>query len=254
MNRRAIGTIVALVLAATGTFVLLAYVRTAEDRALAGEQTVEVVMVAKPIAQGTAAKDLVPLVAVRKIAAKMRAAGSITSLDALEGKVASVELVPGEQVLSTRFVDPEVLAADGDIEVPDDVHEVTVSLEPQRALGGQIKAGDKVGVLASFDPFEGRDPPGDDPPVQTPNSTHLILHKVLVTKVTSVSPVTTTDPQPQAAASVTGDLLVTLALQAPAVERVVFAAEHGFVWLTHEHENASESGTRIQTRGTVYLP
>ena len=38
MNRRIIGALVALVLAAMGTFILLAYVRTAEDRALAGEQ------------------------------------------------------------------------------------------------------------------------------------------------------------------------------------------------------------------------
>ena len=253
MNRRAIGTIVALVLAAMGTFVLLAYVRTAEDRALAGEQTIEVLMVAKPIPQGTAASDLGSLVSPRKIAAKMRAEGSITSLDALEGKVASVDLVPGEQVLSTRFADPEALTAEGAIDVPDDVHEVSILLEPQRALGGQVKAGDKVGVLASFDPFEGRDPPGDEPPIRTPNSTHLILNKVLVTKVTSVGPVTSSDPNAQPAPG-TGDLLVTLALEAPALERVVFAAEHGFVWLTNEHEKASETGTRIQTRGTVYQP
>ena len=254
MNRRAIGTLVALVLAAAGTFVLLTYVRTAEDRAMAGEEIVEVLMVAKAVPEGTAAEALRPLVTVEKIAAKMRAADSIANLDALEGKVAAVDLVPGEQVLSTRFVDPEVLAAKGDIEVPDDVHEVTVSLDPQRALGGQIMAGDKVGVLASFDPFEGRDPPGDEPPLKTPNSTHMILHKVLVTKVQGVGPVTSTDPNSQATAGITGNFLITLALEAPAVERVVFAAEHGFVWLTNEHEKASESGTRIQTRGTVYLP
>ena len=59
MNRRLIGLVLAILLAAGGTFVLVSYVRGAEDRALAGEQSVEVLVVDRPIAKGTAAASIV---------------------------------------------------------------------------------------------------------------------------------------------------------------------------------------------------
>ena len=56
----------------------------------------------------------------------------------------------------------------------------------------------------------------------------------------------------KAAGAPTGKLLVTLALDAPSVERVVFAAEHGTVWLSAEPSDAPEDGTKIVERGNVY--
>ena len=80
--------------------------------------------------------------------------------------------------------------------------ESTLALEPQRAVGGVLEAGDLVGVVLSFDPFEitdgGEPAAGDeeigdgeedgtgddaDGPSKTPNMTHLTLHKVQVTSV-----------------------------------------------------------------------
>ena len=254
MNRRLIGTLLALVLAALGTFVLLVYVRSADDRALAGEQIVEVYVVQERIAEGTAADDLEGLVDRAKIPVRLRADNSVEDLAPLSDMVATVDLEPGEQLLSTRFASPDDLEAQGAVEVPEDLLEVTVSLAQERALGGKIKPGDTVGVLASFDPFEGADPPGDDPPPKTPNSTHLILHKVLVSDVSGGTSATQSgDGQTQTNSGATaGNLMVTLALDAPSVERVVFAAEHGFVWLTNDPETAPEGRTQVQTRGTIY--
>ena len=48
-------------------------------------------------------------------------------------------------------------------------------------------------------------------------------------------------------------LLVTLALDTPAVEQVVFAAEFGHIWLTVEDAAASETGGRIVTLNQVYV-
>ena len=56
MNRRTVGIIAAIALAAVGTFVLVAYVRGAEDRAVAGEKMVDVVVASKTIDAGTAAR------------------------------------------------------------------------------------------------------------------------------------------------------------------------------------------------------
>ena len=53
MSRRMFGVIAAVLLGAIGTFVLVAYVRDAEDRAVAGERMVDVVVASSEIKAGT---------------------------------------------------------------------------------------------------------------------------------------------------------------------------------------------------------
>jgi pilus assembly protein CpaB len=258
MGRRIVGVILAVTLAAVGTLVLVLYVRGAEDRALAGEETVEVLVVNQPIARGTAAADIRGMVRTERIPSKVQASGSIANVDdleVLEDQVTTVDLLPGEQVTTARFVDRSDLTR-AQVDVPDGLLEVTISLNPSRAIGGQLEPGSTVAILASFDPFtlEGSVVEGDaevDVEGSTPNTTHVLLHKVLVTNVQySGEPGTTVEDGTSTSPS--GDLLVTLALDAPSVERVVFTAEFGRVWLALEPEDAPEEGTRIQQRGTIY--
>lgn len=254
MNRKFVGIVAAVLLASVGTFTLLAWVKSAEDRALAGERVVNVLVVQEDISEGTRAEDLETRIAVERVSAKVKAAGSVDDVADLEGKVAAVDLVAGEQVLATRFVEPAVLARQTSVEVPDGLQEVTVKLEPQRAVGGNVRPGDTVGLVASFEPFEAVDGSG----TKTPNETHMVMHKILVTRV-QAAPTTATpssdaeeeegdrlDPVPG------GDLLVTFAVDAPSVERIVFAQEFGFVWLTAEPDTATEDGTKIWDRNTIY--
>jgi pilus assembly protein CpaB len=256
MNRRVVGAVAAVVLAAMGTFILLVYVRSAEDRALAGEQVVNVYVVKEAIAQGTAANAIEGRIEVKKVPAKVEAEGSLRSLEDISEKVAAVDLVPGEQLLASRFVNPKALTVQGQVDVPDGLHEVTVALEAQRALGGRVKPGDTVGVVSSFDPFEGNSPDPDTPAIKSPNSTHIILHKVLVTNVQNAGTASVAPPgggeEENASTAPSGNIFVTLAVDAPSVERLIFTQEHGFVWLTSEPEDAPEDGTKIQTRSSVY--
>lgn len=252
MRRRVTGIVASLLLASLGTLLLVAYVQSARNEAVAGERMVDVLVVTDAIEKGTKAVDIEDLVTVRQVPAKVKADGAIDDVDDLnDDLVASVELVPGEQVVSTRFVTRQQ-AARGD--VPEGLQEVTVPLEPARALGGRLTAGDTVGVFLSFDPFEiSRE--GD----KTPNTTHLELHKVLVTGVQvenaqglGADDAGAEDEEGRPSSAPTGTFLVTLAVDAPAAEKVVFAAEHGFVWLSAEPQDADESGTDIVTRGNVY--
>ncbi len=253
MKRKFVGIVAAVLLASVGTFTLLAWVKSAEDRALAGERVVNVLVVQEDIAEGTSAEDLGTRVAVERVSAKVKAAGSVDDVADLEGKVAVVDLVAGEQVLATRFVEPEVLARQTGVEVPDGLQEVTIKLEPQRAVGGNVRPGDTVGLVASFEPFEAVDGSG----TTTPNETHMVMHKVLVTRV-QAAPTTATqapdseeeDDRPDPVPG--GDLLVTLAVDAPSVERIVFAQEFGFIWLTAEPETATEDGTKVWDRSTIF--
>ena len=212
-NKKLNGIIAAAVLAIIGTFLLVGYVSSAEARATKGEKLVPVLVVSEPIDAGTDVDDVEGAVAIQQVPSKVRADGAVDSLDDLDGMVTAVALVPGEQVLADRFVEPAVQARGN---VPDGLYEVTLSLEPQRALGGRIEPGQKVGVVASFD--EGVD-------------TSLLLDGILVTGVQAEEP--PADVEEAEVGSVPeGSLLVTLAVTARDLEQVVGASEHGTVWLS----------------------
>jgi pilus assembly protein CpaB len=277
-----LGAVAAILLAAVGTFVLVAYVRGAEERALEGEQGVSVLVVSEPIEKGTPVSDIADRVTSELVPAKVQTAGTVEDLSALEGTVAAVDLLPGDQIVASRFIAPSAFQAARPVEVPEGLLEVTVSLNPERAFGGQVSPGDTVAVVASFDPFQldGLEPsflePGQDGAALTevsteddertvrssPNTSHILLHKVLVTNVqVEQLPVTPEDqgneegtPTYTPDLAPTGNLLISLALTAPDIERMVFTAEFGNIWLAREPANAAEGNTYIQTRGSVYLP
>jgi pilus assembly protein CpaB len=254
MRRRVTGIVAALVLASLGTMLLVVYVQSARNEAVAGERMVDVLVVSDAIDKGTKVADIGDSVDTKQVPAKVRADGAVTDLGDLDGElVAAVDLVEGEQLVATRFVSRQQ-AARGDL--PEGLQEVTVPLEPARALGGRIAAGDTVGVFLSFDPFDIGN--GGE---KTANSTHLELHKVVVTRVqfddSTSSGIGSSDEDQAAGTEGTADapagtFLVTLAVDGPSAEKVVFAAEHGFVWLSSEPLEADEGGTGIITRGNVY--
>jgi pilus assembly protein CpaB len=254
MKRRVTGIVAALVLASLGTLLLVVYVQSARSEAVAGEQMVDVLVVSDAIEKGTKAADIEDMVDTKQVPANVRAEGAVDDLAELDDEsVAAVDLVPGEQLVDARFVSRQE-AANGDL--AEGLQEVTVPLEPARALGGRITAGDTVGVFLSFDPFD-IGTSGE----KTANSTHLELHKVMVSRVqfdNSASSIGSSDDGSEdegsesTADAPAGTFLVTLAVDAPSAERVIFAAEHGFVWLSNEPLEADEGGTSVVTRGNIY--
>src|SRR5262249_50680540 len=102
-RRRVLGIVVAVALAVVGTLALVAYVNGAEDRALAGERVVDVYVVTQPITAGTASDELTGKVKREQVPAKVQASGAVTKLSDINGSVASVDLVAGEQLLKSRF-------------------------------------------------------------------------------------------------------------------------------------------------------
>lgn len=260
-NKRVRAAIAAVALAAVGATGLVAFVKGAEERALAGEKVVEVLVVKARIGAGTPAEELAASLRRERVPAKTRAEGAVAELAGLEGYVAEVDLLPGEQITTQRFVAAEEFGRTGGrVEVPDGLLEVTVSLAPERAVGGAIRPGSRVAVTASFESLDDGGANAVDgtpaPGAKAPVATHVILHKVLVTNVQSTTSfdvgVGGGDDKGETAPAPSDDLLVTLALDAPSVERVVFAAEHGTLWLAFEPADAAEGGTRVQSRGTVY--
>ncbi|MEQ8841082.1 MAG: hypothetical protein RIB98_08875 [Acidimicrobiales bacterium] len=268
MNKRLIGVAVAALLAALGTVVILRYVNDADERAQADAELVEVFVVEDGVSAGADEAELRSAIGTTEVAASTVVDGVLTDLLQLDGKVAAVDLVPGEQVLLNRLIDEASYNSGRSrlTSVPDGLHEVTVSLEPQRLLGGQVEPGDTVGVLATFDEASingvsseqirvlETSPPAEflaqiellksiGPDVKLVPETHFLLHKVLVTRV-QVEQL----PQEQLDAdgnpidtgilTPTGNLLVTLALETEDVERLVFTAEFGTIWMSYQPESA----------------
>jgi pilus assembly protein CpaB len=239
VRRRLLAATAALLLAATGAVVLLAYVRGADARALAGVRTVDVLVVDQPVPEGTPGEELADLVRTERLPAKAAVPGLVTDLDELAGRVATVDLQPGEQLLAPRFAAPEDLTVPGTVAPPEGAAEVSILLEPQRAVGGRLAAGDTVGVHLSLD-----------------GQTDVVLSRVLVTQVqgapVAVADGEGTDTASSGSAAPSASLMVTLGLRPEAVQAVVFGMEHGTVWLSLEPEGVDTSGTEVLTPANVY--
>ena len=242
MARRFLAALAALLLLAVGSVVLLAYVRGADARALAGVRTVTVLVADQPIPEGTTADQLADLVRTDTVPANTAVDGRVTDLAALAGQVATVDLLPGEQLLARRFARPDDLQHPGTVEVPEGLQEVSILLEPQRAIGGRLAAGDTVGVFVSL---------------TEPTTTHVVLHHVLVTQVQGApAPADPASADPETAsagaAAPSASLMITLAVTAAKAEAVVFGIEHGTVWLSLEPEGAGTSGTDVISPENIY--
>ena len=228
-----------------GSLVLLAYVRGADARALAGARPVEVLVVDLPVPAGTAGDELADFVTTETVPAVAALDGRVTDLADLSGRVATVDLLPGEQLIAGRFARPEDRQAAGTVAVPAGLQEISVLLEPQRAVGGRLAAGDTVGVFVSA-AFEAGP------------TTHAVLHSVLVTQVQGApapaAPGSEGDPETASAGAPapSSSLMVTLAVTAAQAEAVVFGVEHGTLWLSSEPAGAQTSGTEIVGPANIY--
>ncbi len=251
MKTRIIGAVVALILAIIGAFVLVTYVRGADARAAEGAELTEVYVVQETISKGTAGESITEFVEIDTIPERNVAEGHVTDLADLEGLVADADILAGEQLLEARFVDPDELAARGEVPVPAGMQLVSFTLPADRVVGGQVRAGDRIGLVSTVDPDE----VGEEADVVNP-VTHFAFHGVLVTKVQGVVGV---DPETGEALDqgAADSIMVTIALSAPDVERWVWfaegeAAQYAQMWLTLENEATDNSGTRFIDGSTAW--
>lgn len=242
MKRRIIAAVAAILLAAVGAVALFAYVNRADQRAMAGMQTTQVLVVKEPIAKGTPVDQLTPNQVTSKELPKTAVVpGAVTSLNQLNGLVATADLQPGEQVIAPRFAAAETLTNARSAPVPKGLQEIALQLDSQRVLGANLVPGDTVGVFLTV---------GQDPD----RKTHLTAHKVLVSRVQGgLAPVPVEGKSVDQAAPLpeATSVMVTLAVTAAQAEKIVFAAETGNVWLSHEPADADQNGTTIITEGNA---
>ncbi|HEX7834755.1 MAG TPA: RcpC/CpaB family pilus assembly protein [Pseudolysinimonas sp.] len=245
MRIRIIGAVIAVVLAAVGAVALWLYVRDADLRAADGAEFVNVYVVSdEAVPKGTPGEEIGGYVSVERLPKIAVQADRVTSLSDLVGLVATAEILPGEQLVNARFIDPVLLAAHGDVTVPDGMQEVTIALPVEQAGGGVLVAGSTVGVVITA----GINSKNDD------LSTAFALHKVLVTRVQAGNTFATT---PEDTSTPVSTIMVTLALETTDVQRVVWAAElqqdnSAGIWLTLEPDTATEGEQKIIGANNIF--
>jgi pilus assembly protein CpaB len=247
VNRRIGGIIGAIVLALIGAVLVLAYANGADKRAESGTKVVAVYTVRAEIPAGTPSADLGDRVAKADLPKKAIADGAITNLEDVKGLVTGALLVKGEQLVRQRFTTPSAYQSSGSsVAVPAGYLSTTISLAPERAVGGVLSPGTTVAITASF---------AADGTV--PAQSGVILQKVLVTNVQVADPAAaqTTDTTTDASRPGTtpqGSLLVTVALPATDIARLIYATEHGTLWLSADPRTAPDAPGGAVARNGVY--
>ena len=271
MRRRIIALVAALLLAGVGTFVLIGFVQGAEDRATAGQELVTVYIVQSEIPQGTLGADVGAYIAAEQRPLETRPSNAVTDTTSLDGLASNADIFAGEVLVSARWVLPteaEIRREDiplRRVEVPEGHLEIPVRFASEQALGGIIDAGDMVAVVASFDNYE---PPDgdiveiDDELVALPGTTlqganaeqatHIIIHNALIVEVQAeaVPSFGGEDTGSTVLAPSTG-FIITFALEPGDVERLVFSAQYGQLWLAKQTEDDT-GPTSIITLSDVF--
>lgn len=261
----------AILLAAAGTWVLVQYVSNADERALEDQEVVEVLVVDEAIPAGTPVLQAAASMSTKLIPQAVRVPNALDSLDPVRGLVTAVDLLPGEQVVADRFIEEAELVQDfREIELPEGLLELTITLTAERGVGATLVPGDLVAVLSSFDPFtlDAVEPEDEEDlnsflnnegeattiTLRTPNSTAISVHKALVTRVQQ-----RTQSEEEGALAggnqpnISSDLFVSLAVAPGDAEKIVFTAEYGSIWLARESESAiEEDPVLVITRANVY--
>jgi Flp pilus assembly protein CpaB len=231
------------VLAAIGTFVLVTYVRTADVRAAEGAEFVRAYIVEDEVPAGTPATKISQFITIKEIPALAAVDGRVTNLNELSGLQTDVTLVPGEQLLLSRWVDPNEIGARGEVELPAGMQALTIALPVERVVGGTVQAGDTVGVVVASE--------ADTPEGQTVLLTRQAFHRVLVLSVQGGTSVVRGEGDDESGDPVKS-LMITVALTTPGVETLVWGQQWGVVWLTLEPEGADETGGRTVDGSVIY--
>jgi pilus assembly protein CpaB len=207
MNRRRVmGIGCAVVLAGLGAVGVTSWASSTKSAAEDQQSQTAVVIIDKHVPKGANAATIAASSHVGTVQRKNLAGDALTSESEIGTQVASADLYPGDQLIQDR------LATKVDNGLAAGSVEYGVKLDAEAAVGGLVKAGDKVDVLLTFKPKDTAKP-----------DTYATLPSVPVTNVLTAAQ--TTDAS---GAVKSPQYVVTLALTADQSSQVIQA---DVVWL-----------------------
>jgi pilus assembly protein CpaB len=233
MKRRLFAVLVAIVLAAVGCLAVVAYVRGADRRALAGREAVWTLVATKRIPAGTTGAQ------IRDGGYAQRVAMPAASVEAIDDQLAALavtaDLQPSQLLLRGMF--GESTRVSGGLALPDGKLAVSVEMTAAARVAGFVRPGSKVAI---FDTFTLRDGKGRVPSgarlsdnYEYNHATRVLLPRVEVlavgergtTGAATSTPAEAGTTKDTAKAGLT--LLVTLAANQDEAEKLIHASLTG---------------------------
>lgn len=246
MNRRRLFAILAAVLLTVfGTVVLVAYVNSAERRAQEGADLVTVLVSTSEIDPGTPASELVgsQRIAAREIPASSRPEDAVTSMQDLGDQVTVDRVLEDMPIVERQFGNAVSGGGVGRGALEEGRELISLTLEAQRALGGQIAKGDQVGVMISLAGDAPQDETDESQGASCNGTTAMVLTGVPVAEVRGVDPET---------GEAGGGITVSFDVDQSEAEMLAFGAEYGRIWLTRQRDDGPPPNGRFQTCGNIY--
>ena len=218
--RRTLILIVALAIGTVAAVSSVLYLNSVQSRANGNAKLVRVYKVSGPIPKGTTGDVAIGrnLVVASSIPQKFFPQTAVTDLTEIKGKVAPLDLAPGQILVDNQFVEPSVAHTSfSTTNVPSGQVAITISIDQVRGVAGLVVPGDKVDLMGVFTP------------TNSPNTyAHFFYQNVNVIAIGSVAAPTAGNTAP---AANPGGGLYTFAVPPDAAERIVLASQKNSIYL-----------------------
>jgi pilus assembly protein CpaB len=225
MKNRALIIILAVLLAVCGSAGVFLYVRSADTRAIAGQQAVTVLVAKERIPAGTAGDALADLVEQQKMPKSSVPANTMSSVDSSVARLVTSSEIAGGQLLTKALFTEAASLAKG-ISIPDGMIAVTVPTEAWQRAGGLIQKGSKVAVFDTFTVMDGKGntPSGDglSKQYERNQSTRLLL--------TGLEVLSVVDEKKAAEDGDVGKAIVTVAVRQADAEKLIHGQQTGTLY------------------------
>jgi len=246
VRRRVLTVVAAVLLAAVGTLAVLAYVHQANNRAVAGLKTINVVVAQSTVPSGTPAGQAMRegLLGTQKLPVASAPADAVQEITSgLAGLVTSATVQPGQLLLRPMLV--AAAQVTGGVAIPKGKIAVTIQLCLPEAVADYVSAGSEVAVFDTYGTTSSSSAnlqrTCDAGHQVTDNvATRIVLPRVEVLSVgqapassqsSSSGSAATAADGPNSSATQQGVVLVTLAVTQADAQRVISIDETGLPYL-----------------------
>jgi pilus assembly protein CpaB len=220
MSRRTALLLAALGLAAIATLLIFLWLQGVNDRAIEGQEPVEVLVVTQPVAAGTTgtAASNAGAFELQTLPRDAVAEGAISSIDPIANQVALSPLFVGEQVLVQKFGAP---ASSATAAIPEGKIAVSINLGDPQRVAAFLAPGSNVAIFLTAEQTTGA--AAGEP------ATRVLIPtvQVIATGSTTTLTRTTTDSSGTQTEEQFPVALLTLAVDQAQAEKIIYAQTLG---------------------------
>jgi pilus assembly protein CpaB len=215
MQNRLLAIMIAIVLAVVSAMALVVYANSADRRAISEQSPVQVYVASQTIKQGETLQEASSKIRVASFPRNAVVANAVRSLSQISDRVAAVDILPGEQLLDGRWVSREQVEGENLLSLQPGFQAVSIQVDATRQVSGFITPGNKINIYATLTGVGGS------------AFSRLLLANIKVLAIGTAA---------QGSKAQTGTRqnlsTVTLEVKDGQVEKVVFAAESGRLYLS----------------------